>query len=99
MHTPQEGKATATAYLSAALVVLGPTLAYQHEWVEGEDDTGSAVLEFTAEIDGKALHGVDMLRWTAGRVSEFTVMVRPLKGLHALMTPMAALLAPPDTGA
>ena len=48
VHTPQEGKALTTAYLSAALVVLGPTLTYRHEW--WDDD--SAVLEFTAELDG-----------------------------------------------
>ena len=37
-----------TAYLAAALVVLGPTLSYQDEWWDEE----SAVLEFTAELDG-----------------------------------------------
>ena len=63
MHTPQEGKAITTAYLSAALVVLGPTLTYQHEWW----DDGSAVLEFTAELDGLAVHGIDMLRWGSRR--------------------------------
>jgi hypothetical protein len=30
VHTLQEGKALTTAYLSAALVVLGPTLSYRH---------------------------------------------------------------------
>jgi SnoaL-like protein len=85
VHTPQEGKALTTAYLSAALVVLGPTLSYQHEWW----DEGSAVLEFTAEVDGRSLHGIDMLRWGADdRLTEFTVMVRPFKGLTALMERM-----------
>ena len=89
VHTPQEGKARTTAYLSAALVVLGPTLSYQHEW----SDAGSAVLEFTAELDGLQVHGIDMLRWGSdGRVTEFTVMVRPFKGLTQLMTLMAAEL-------
>ena len=89
VHTPQEGKALTTAYLSAALVVLGPTLSYQHEW----SDHRSAVLEFTAELDGLQLHGIDMLRWRSdGRVTEFTVMVRPFKGLTQLMTLMAAQL-------
>ena len=89
VHTPQEGKALTTAYLSAALVVLGPTLSYQHEW----SDAGSAVLEFTAELDGLQVHGIDMLRWGSdGRVTEFTVMVRPFKGLTQLMTLMAAEL-------
>ena len=89
VHTPQEGKPLTTAYLSAALVVLGPTLSYQHEWW----DASSAVLEFTAELDGLQVHGIDMLRWGSdGRVTEFTVMVRPFKGLTQLMTLMAAEL-------
>ena len=87
VHTPQEGKVLTTAYLSAALVVLSPTLSYRHEW----SDAGSAVLEFTAELDGLQVHGIDMLRWGSdGRVTEFTVMVRPFKGLTQLMTLMAA---------
>jgi SnoaL-like protein len=90
VHTPQEGKELTTAYLSAALVVLGPTLQYRHEWY----DESSAVLEFTADLDGRSLHGIDMLRWDQrGRVVEFTVMVRPFKGLTALMEQMAAQLA------
>ena len=48
VHTPQEGKAITTAYLSAALVVLGPSLRYVREWY-GSD---SAVLEFEATLDG-----------------------------------------------
>ena len=90
VHTPQEGKAITTAYLGAALVVLGPTLTYRHEWWDG----GSAVLEFEADLDGIAVHGVDMLRWGADdRLTEFTVMVRPFKGLTTLMERMAAQLA------
>jgi len=89
VHRPQEGKTLTTAYLSAALVVLGPTLAYRHEWW----DDGSAVLEFTAELDGLTLHGIDMLRWGDDeRLTEFTVMVRPYKGLTALMERMLAEL-------
>jgi hypothetical protein len=89
VHTPQEGKALTTAYLSAALVVLGSSLTYRHEWW----DEGSAVLEFTAELDGLTIHGIDMLRWGAdGRLTEFTVMVRPFKGLTKLMELMLAEL-------
>lgn len=89
VHAPQEGKALTTAYLSAAMVVLGPTLTYRHEWY----DDASAVLEFTAEVGGLSVHGVDMLRWGSDdRLVEFTVMVRPFKGLTALMEQMAAEL-------
>ena len=60
VHTAQQGKALTTAYLSAALVVLGPTLRYQHEWHEETDEGGSAVLEFTAErLRGLSVHGIE----------------------------------------
>lgn len=87
---PQEGKAITTAYLTAALTVLGPTLRYVGEWF----DATSAVLEFEADLDGTLVHGVDMLRWdAAGRLTSFTVLVRPLRGLEALMPRMAEQLA------
>ena len=91
VHTPQEGKELTTAYLRAAMVVIGPTLTYQHEWY----DDGSAILEFTAELDGLTLHGIDMIRWgTDGRITEFTVMVRPFKALQKLMDLMLKELMP-----
>lgn len=89
VHKPQEGKALTTAYLSAAIVVLGPTLRYVEEWWSDS----SAVLEFEAEVDGKTVHGVDMLRWGPdGRLTSFTVMVRPLRGLEAVIAAMGAEL-------
>jgi len=92
VHTPQEGRALTTAYLSAALVVLGPTLTYVREWY-AED---SAVLEFRAELDGLSVHGVDMMTWNdEGRLVDFTVMVRPMKGLHKLVELMGAQLMAP----
>ena len=96
VHTPQEGKAVTTAYLSAAIVVLGPTLTYRRQWYADR----SAVLEFEAELDGLTVHGVDMLQWgDDGRLTEFTVMVRPLKGLNVLIEKMAAeLFKDPQAG-
>lgn len=89
VHTPQEGKALTTAYLTAALDVLGPTLDYSHEWW----DDASAVLEFTAQLDGLAVHGIDLIRWGEdGRITEFTVMVRPFQGLTKLIELMASRL-------
>ena len=81
MHRPQEGKELTTAYLSAAVVVLGPTLTYLRQWYADRN----AVLEFEAELDGLTVHGIDMLQWNdEGRLVEFTVMVRPFKGLEKL---------------
>ena len=88
---PQAGKQLTTQYLTAALAVLGPTLRYTAEW---HDET-SAVLEFEADLDGTFVHGVDMLRWNpAGQLTSFTVMVRPLRGLQALIDQMMRQLGP-----
>jgi hypothetical protein len=94
VHTPQEGRQVTTQYLSAALVVLGPTLTYRREWYS----EGSAVLQFEATLDGPdekkvTVDGIDMITWGEdGRITEFAVMVRPVKALHTLMELMAAEL-------
>jgi hypothetical protein len=89
VHGDQEGKQLTTAYLSAAIVVLGPSLAYEREWYA----ESNAVLEFEAELDGLAVHGIDMLQWNDdGRLVEFTVMVRPIRGLEKLIEKMAEQL-------
>src|SRR3954453_14961120 len=59
VHRPQGGKGGTTAYLSAAIAVLGPTLTYLREWYA----EGSAVVEFHADRAGLSVHGVDMLTW------------------------------------
>ena len=85
----QEGKALTAMYLGAAMLVLGPTLRYLDEWV----NESGAVLEFQADLDGKSVHGIDMMRWNAdGKLTEFTVMVRPFSGLQTVMEHMAAVL-------
>lgn len=90
VFAPQRGRAATTLYLTAAIKVLGQSLRYVDEWY---GDT-SAVLEFEAALDGVMVHGVDMIRWNeAGKLTGFTVMVRPIKGLQALMTRMQAELA------
>ena len=89
VHTPQKGKALVKVYLSAAIMVLGNSeFAYVRE-VVGESD---AVLEFTSEVNGLQVNGVDMIHWNAdGKIDDFKVMIRPLKAvnlLHGLMRQM-----------
>jgi hypothetical protein len=89
VHTPQLGKQLTSAYLTAAMTVLGPTLRYVREWY----DERSAVLEFEAELEGLSVHGIDLMVWSDdGRLIEFTVMVRPMKGLQKLVELMGAEL-------
>ena len=55
---------------------------------------GTHALVFTAGVGGRAVQGLDHLRYDdAGRVSEFTVMVRPLSGVIALAEAMGPRVA------
>lgn len=91
VHTPQIGKAITTMYLSAALHVFGnESFRYVRE-VVGDTD---AVLEFETEIDGIIVNGVDMIRWNSdGKITEFKVMVRPLKAINLIHQKMGDILA------
>jgi hypothetical protein len=90
VHTPQAGKAITTQYLTAALsVFFNESFRYVRE-IAGERD---AVLEFQVEIDGVSVNGVDMIRWNEeGRITEFKVMIRPLKAINLIHQKMAAML-------
>ena len=90
VHTPQEGKLITTLYLTAALhVFVNDSFKYLREVVSGNN----AVLEFTTVIDGITVNGVDMLTWnTDGKITEFKVMVRPLKAINLIHRMMADML-------
>ena len=90
VHTPQLGKALTRLYLQAALgVFFNDSFRYVREIVGDRD----AVLEFVVEIDGIAVNGVDMISWDDdGRITDFKVMLRPLKAINLIHQKMAAML-------
>ena len=90
VFTPQEGRATTLAYLTAAVKVLGGSnFRYVGQWFADR----SAVLEFVADLDGIHVNGVDVIHWNDDdEIVEFKVMLRPLKALQAVMAAMAAQL-------
>ncbi len=90
VHTPQAGKAKVMAYLLAAAKVLGnDSFRYVREMSDGDN----ALLEFTAEIDGIHVNGIDLIRFDAeGKIADFKVMVRPVKAVNKLWEMMAAQL-------
>ena len=52
-----------------------------------------AMLEFECEIDGIVINGVDLIRWDqSGRITDFKVMLRPLKAIMLVKDKMAAML-------
>ena len=91
VHTPQAGKPVVMAYLLAAAQVLGnDSFRYVREIACGED----MMLEFVTEIDGIAINGIDIIRWDSdGKISDFKVMVRPLKAINKVWEMMGAQLA------
>jgi len=89
VHAPQEGRDLVVAYLSAALVVLGPELTYHDTWLREND----AVLRFTTVVDGKQIEGIDLITWDDdGVIISFTVMIRPIRALEAVIGAMAKQL-------
>lgn len=90
VHTPQNGKKITKAYLTAAFFVFGnETFRYVRQIVGTRD----AMLEFELEVDGIAINGVDLLHWNdEGKVTEFKVMIRPLKAINLIHQKMGAAL-------
>jgi hypothetical protein len=90
VHTPQRGRALTAAYLGAAFrVFFNPSFRYVREIVGPSD----AMLEFELELDGIAVNGVDIIHWNeAGQITDFKVLLRPLKAVHLIHERMAAML-------
>ncbi|MFG2873520.1 nuclear transport factor 2 family protein [Streptomyces sp. NPDC048337] len=88
--TPFEGKA-AVLGLFGVLLRTFEDLRYLGR-LDGAAETSadgaqapSVILPFRGTVNGKQIHGIDLLQLDgAGRVKEFTVMVRPQSAVHAL---------------
>ena len=90
VYTPQEGKPITILYLTAALYVFNnDSFKYLREVISDNN----AVLEFSTVIEGITVNGVDMITWGAdGRITEFKVMVRPLKAINLIHKMMGEML-------
>ena len=89
VHTPQEGRELTKLYLTGASHVLTGNFRYIKEVVTQQH----AVLEFICEVDGIKVNGVDIMTFNEdGKISEFKVMVRPLKAINVLHAKMQAML-------
>ena len=91
VHTPQRGRDITFKYLVSATEVLGgPTFTYVGEWT----NEAGAVLEFTCDVEGITINGVDIITFDADdRITHFKVMVRPLKAINLLHRLMGEQLA------
>ena len=88
VHTPQRGRDITYLYLSAASQVFSDDFRYVSEMVDGS----RAVLEFTCTIDDIQINGVDIIQVRDRKISEFKVMVRPLKAVNKVHERMMRML-------
>jgi len=89
VHSPQRGRELTRFYLTGALNVFNESFQYVKEVVSPQH----AVLEFTCEVDGIVVNGVDIITFDdEGKIIEFKVMVRPLKAVNLLHAKMRAML-------
>ena len=81
---PYEGREQVAVILGAAMRVF-EDFRYLAQTETGD----TAVLVFEARVGDRQLQGVDILRLAEdGRITELTVMVRPMTGMNALATRM-----------
>lgn len=85
---PKLGRDKAIMALSAASRVF-ENFTYHRELTDGS----SVVLEFSANVGEMSLKGIDLIRFNPeGKIVEFEVMIRPIKGLQALAEAMTKQL-------
>lgn len=89
VFTPYRGR-FAVAPILKAVVQVFEDFHYTRELTSPPDHA----LLFRARIGDKHLEGCDFLQEAPdGQIAEFTVMIRPLKGIHALAEAMQSRLA------
>jgi hypothetical protein len=89
VYKPYEGRDTVAALLKVVARTF-ENFRYTNEWRDGS----TTILCFEANVGDRELQGIDILEaGQDGLVERLTVMVRPLSGLQALATAVAAHLA------
>lgn len=80
--TPFESKPVVARLLRVLLEEVFEDFTYTDELASPD---GTHALIFRAKVGDREVQGLDLLRYNeAGRINDFTVMVRPASGLQAL---------------
>ena len=88
VHTAQRGRDITFFYLSAAGEVFNTNFHYVREL----RDDNYAMLEFECTLDDIHVNGIDLIQVTDNLISEFKVMVRPLKAVTKVHERMMDML-------
>jgi uncharacterized protein YceH (UPF0502 family) len=87
VHRPYEGKGATAAVLRAVTTVFEG-----FRYTDVLDDGDRVGLVFEARVGDRHVQGWDYLRFDGDRIVEFTVMIRPLSGLQAVVEGMRLAL-------
>lgn len=91
-HSPYPGAPVVATILGTVIQVF-EDFTYHRQLASA--DGLSVVLEFSANVKGKQLKGIDLVRFDEqGKIVEFEVMVRPMSALQVLGEEMGRRLAP-----
>ena len=82
VFSPQKGKEATKKYLTAAAVVFADdSFKYTKELVSSR----LACLEFELILNEININGIDIISWNEeGKITEFKVMIRPLKAVEII---------------
>jgi hypothetical protein len=87
---PFEGRAAIRTLLGILLEVF-QDFRYTDELASPDGDTRALV--FRARAGGRELEGIDLIRFdSAGRIRDFTVLIRPRSAIEALLAEVAPRL-------
>lgn len=90
-YKPYDGKQVVFFILTNVIQVF-QDFTYHREFFT--EDGENVVLEFSANVSGKSLKGIDMIRFNdRGQIIDFEVMIRPMSGLAALAEHMGQRIA------
>lgn len=94
VYSPYEGR-EALGFLLGNVTQVFEDFRYTDQVETGD----TAVLVFEARVGDRDLNGVDILRFDADdRITEMTVMVRPMSGVNALAEAMQAKFEAASSG-
>ena len=90
LFKPYEGRDQVLKVLQAAEHVLGIGGAFRYVHQLEDPDDRVAMLEFTTEVDGRQVEGIDKLTFDEdGLITELKVMIRPASALQLVGAKMA----------
>lgn len=91
VHTPQRGKVVTARHIRGIASVFGRGgFRYVNTWT----NEGGAVLEFSCELEGITINGVDVMKMSSdgSQIVSMKVLLRPLKAINLVHQMMGAQL-------